>query len=74
MTLGARSRDPIQAQVSLDCEEVGVDWFDLKTTVKVEGKTAEQVLKLMEELDDLDDVQKVWANFDMDVADMVSST
>ena len=45
-----------------------------KTTVKVEGKTAEQVLRLMEELDDLDDVQKVWANFDMDVADMVSST
>jgi YebC/PmpR family DNA-binding regulatory protein len=44
-----------------------------KTKVKVEGKTAEQVLKLMEELDDLDDVQKVWANFDMDVADMVSS-
>jgi YebC/PmpR family DNA-binding regulatory protein len=44
-----------------------------KTTVKVEGKTAEQVLRLMEELDDLDDVQKVWANFDMDVADMVSS-
>lgn len=41
-----------------------------KTTVKVEGSTAEQVLKLLEALDDMDDVQKVWANFDMDVADM----
>jgi YebC/PmpR family DNA-binding regulatory protein len=44
-----------------------------KNTVKVEGKTAEQVLRLMEELDDLDDVQKVWANFDIDVADMALS-
>lgn len=45
-----------------------------KTTVKVEGKVAEQLLKLMEELEELDDVQKVWANFDMDVADMAAST
>lgn len=45
-----------------------------KSTVKVEGKTAEQLLKLMEEIEDLDDVQKVWANFDIDVADMAAST
>jgi YebC/PmpR family DNA-binding regulatory protein len=44
-----------------------------KSTVKVEGKTAEQLLKLMEEIEDLDDVQKVWANFDIDVADMAAS-
>ena len=44
-----------------------------KSTVKVEGKTAEQLLKLMEELEDLDDVQKVWGNFDIDVADMAAS-
>jgi YebC/PmpR family DNA-binding regulatory protein len=44
-----------------------------KNTVHVEGKTAEQVLKLVEELEDLDDVQKVWANFDIDVADMASA-
>ena len=43
-----------------------------KNTVKVEGKTAESLLKLLEELDDLDDVQKVWANFDIDVAEMAS--
>ena len=44
-----------------------------KSTVKVEGKNAEQLLKLMEEIEDLDDVQKVWANFDIDVADMAAS-
>jgi YebC/PmpR family DNA-binding regulatory protein len=44
-----------------------------KSTVKIEGKTAEHLLKLMEEIEELDDVQKVWANFDIDVADMVTS-
>jgi transcriptional/translational regulatory protein YebC/TACO1 len=39
-----------------------------KTTVHVEGKTAESLLRLMEELDQLDDVQKVEANFDIDLA------
>jgi YebC/PmpR family DNA-binding regulatory protein len=42
-----------------------------KTTVKVEGKTAEQLLRLLEELEDLDDVQKVHANFDIDAEEMV---
>jgi YebC/PmpR family DNA-binding regulatory protein len=37
-----------------------------KNTVTVAGKDAEALLKLLEELDDLDDVQKVWANFDID--------
>ena len=41
-----------------------------KQTVHVEGRTAESLLKLMEELDSLDDVQKVEANFDMDEAEM----
>jgi transcriptional/translational regulatory protein YebC/TACO1 len=27
----------------------------------------------MEEIEELDDVQKVWANFDIDVADMAAS-
>jgi YebC/PmpR family DNA-binding regulatory protein len=43
-----------------------------KSTVHVEGKTAEHLLKLMEEIEELDDVQKVWANFDIDVADMAA--
>ena len=44
-----------------------------KSTVKLDGKNAEQMLKLMEEIEELDDVQKVWANFDIDVADMAAS-
>ncbi len=36
-----------------------------KTTVRVEGKEAEQLLKLLEALDDQEDVQEVVANFDM---------
>jgi transcriptional/translational regulatory protein YebC/TACO1 len=35
-------------------------------TVKVEGKDAENILKLMEALEEHDDVQKVHANFDID--------
>jgi YebC/PmpR family DNA-binding regulatory protein len=34
--------------------------------VKLEGKQAQQLLRLMEELEDHDDVQSVWANFDID--------
>ncbi len=36
-----------------------------QTTVKLAGKEAEQMLKLMEGLEDSDDVQKVYANFDI---------
>ncbi|MFO8055743.1 MAG: YebC/PmpR family DNA-binding transcriptional regulator [bacterium] len=36
-----------------------------QTTVQLSGKSAEQMLKLMEALEDLDDVQNVWANFDI---------
>ncbi|MBI5902586.1 MAG: YebC/PmpR family DNA-binding transcriptional regulator [Deltaproteobacteria bacterium] len=41
-----------------------------KTTVKVEGKTARQVLSLLEELEYLDDVQSVYANFDIPSEEM----
>jgi YebC/PmpR family DNA-binding regulatory protein len=44
--------------------------FVPKNTVRVEGKDAEAVLKLIESLEELDDVQKVHANFDIDVAEM----
>jgi len=39
--------------------------------VKVEGKDAENVLKLMEALEEHDDVQKVHANFDIDDKELV---
>jgi transcriptional/translational regulatory protein YebC/TACO1 len=44
-----------------------------KNTVRVEGKTAEQLLKLLEDVEDHDDVQKVSANFDMDVSEMAGA-
>jgi YebC/PmpR family DNA-binding regulatory protein len=36
-----------------------------QTVIKLEGKHAEQILKLMDALEDQDDVQKVYANFDV---------
>jgi YebC/PmpR family DNA-binding regulatory protein len=37
-----------------------------QSTTKVEGSQAESMLKLMDDLDDHDDVQKVFSNFDVD--------
>ena len=36
-----------------------------QNTVKLEGKQAAQMLRLMEDLEDNDDVQNVYANFDI---------
>jgi transcriptional/translational regulatory protein YebC/TACO1 len=36
------------------------------TSVRLEGKEAQQMLKLSEALEDHDDVQNVYANFDID--------
>jgi len=37
-----------------------------QTSVKLEGKQAKQMLKLMESLEDHEDLVNVWANFDID--------
>ncbi len=44
-----------------------------RTSVKVEGKAARQVLSMMEALEDHDDVQHVWANFDIDDAEIAEA-
>jgi YebC/PmpR family DNA-binding regulatory protein len=44
-----------------------------QTYVKLEGQDARQMLKLMETLEDHDDVQKVSANFDINEADMAAA-
>ena len=36
-----------------------------QSTVKLDGKEAQQMLRLMEVLEDHDDVQQVYANFDI---------
>ena len=41
--------------------------------VKLEGSNAQQMLRLMEALEDHDDVQKVHANFDISEADMAAA-
>jgi YebC/PmpR family DNA-binding regulatory protein len=44
-----------------------------QTYVKLEGSSAQQMLRLMETIEDHDDVQKVYANFDIDDADMAAA-
>jgi YebC/PmpR family DNA-binding regulatory protein len=41
--------------------------------IKVEGKTAQQVVKLMEALDEHDDVQHVYANFDIEESELAEA-
>jgi YebC/PmpR family DNA-binding regulatory protein len=53
----------------LKASQAELSWIP-KSTVRVEGKDAEALVKLLEALEDLDDVQKVDANFDMDVSAM----
>jgi YebC/PmpR family DNA-binding regulatory protein len=42
-----------------------------QTWIQVTGKEAQQVLKLVEALEEHDDVQKVWANFDISEEELV---
>jgi len=37
-----------------------------QTTIQLDEKSAEQMIRLMDALEEQDDVQKVWANFDID--------
>jgi YebC/PmpR family DNA-binding regulatory protein len=73
VTTDAASLGAVKAALEshgIPTKEAELAWVP-KNTVRVEGKTAESLLKLLEELEDLDDVQKVEANFDMDVPDLV---
>ena len=45
-----------------------------KSTVKLEGKEADQMLRLMEALEDNDDVQNVYANFDISEEQMAEAS
>ena len=45
-----------------------------KNTVRLEGKEAEQTLRLMDALEDNDDVQNVYSNFDIPKKVMESLT
>lgn len=56
-------------KVGMVATEAELAWIP-KNTVKVEGASAEALVKLLEAVEDLDDVQKVDANFDMDVSEL----
>jgi transcriptional/translational regulatory protein YebC/TACO1 len=43
-----------------------------ENTIKVEGKDAENLLKLVEGLEDHDDIQHVYGNFDIDESVLAS--
>ena len=64
--------DPVRK--ALEAEGIAPDRAELtlipQNTVPVEGKTAQQLLVLLEALEDQDDVQRVFANFEMDAQEM----
>ena len=41
--------------------------------IKLEGKTAQSMVKLMDALDDLDDIRHVWSNFDIEEKEIEAS-
>jgi YebC/PmpR family DNA-binding regulatory protein len=45
-----------------------------QNSISVEGKTAQQLLTLIEMLEDNDDVQRVYANFEIDEAELATLT
>ncbi|MCL4817609.1 MAG: YebC/PmpR family DNA-binding transcriptional regulator [Vicinamibacteria bacterium] len=55
------------AGVEPDSAEIGKY---ASTNVALEGSKAQQMMKLMDALEDLDDVQNVWANFDISEKEM----
>ncbi len=64
---GADKLDAVKRALVAANIEIGEAKFEKipTTTVKLEGKPAETMLKLYEALEDLEDVQNVWANFDI---------
>ena len=61
-------------EIRLVLENAGVEMVSAEVdkvpsnTVELEGKHADQMLRLMDNLEDCDDIQKVYSNFDIDDA------
>ncbi|MFQ5603309.1 MAG: YebC/PmpR family DNA-binding transcriptional regulator [bacterium] len=66
------TEDLENVKTALEANEIRYDSASLtmypKNTVKVEGQDASQLLKIMDILEEHEDVQNVYANFDIDVA------
>lgn len=59
-------------KAGLKAAQADLSWIP-RTTVPVAGDAAGQLLRLIESIEDLDDVQKVDANFDMDESEMTDA-
>jgi YebC/PmpR family DNA-binding regulatory protein len=59
-----------QAGIAMATSEISMVPQNL---VKLEGKSAQTMLKIMEALEEHEDVQNVWANFDIDESEMESA-
>lgn len=59
---------------AIEGKKIKIDSAELtmrsQNTIKVEGKEAEQLLKLMDALEDHDDVNNVYSNFDIDMEEL----
>jgi YebC/PmpR family DNA-binding regulatory protein len=60
------------AAKGIESGDAAINWVP-KTTIRVEGADAEALVKLIEALEDLDDVQSVEGNFDMDADAMAEA-
>jgi YebC/PmpR family DNA-binding regulatory protein len=61
--VSAAGATPISAQIAMLPQNL----------VKVEGKAAQQMIKLMDVLEDQDDVQHLWSNFDIEEKEIEAS-
>jgi len=65
-------------QDRLRAKDILVDSAELamvpKNTVKIEGKDAEALIRLVEALEELDDVSKVFSNFDIDSSELAEAS
>lgn len=64
--------EPVRA--ALEAEKIPTESAEIsmipQNYVKLEGKNAQTMLKLMEALEDHEDIQNVWANFDIDESEL----
>jgi transcriptional/translational regulatory protein YebC/TACO1 len=64
-------------QDALRARELEIESAELamvpKNTVRVEGADAERIIRLVEVLEELDDVSKVFSNFDIDAAQLAEA-
>jgi len=61
--------DAIKTTIEIVSSEVAME---PSTYVKLEEKQAHQMLKLLDKIEEIDDVQNVWTNFDIDLKDVES--